>query len=320
MQESDIIKLLQQRHNHPSGIGDDAALLSHKSSPLLISKDVLVEGIHFKTSYFSPEDLAHKSLHVNISDIVAMGGIAQKVLLGISIPPNISSKYLTEFLNAFSQICRDLNIEIIGGDTTASVADFFISITIIGTPISENTIKKRSTANEKDIIAVAGNLGYSKLGLYLLQNNIHGHDIFKNSHLRPKALMEEGLFLAKSPHVNAMMDVSDGLYSDIRKLCETSNCGAKINLNTPIITKELQNACNKLKLSTQEYAFIGGEDYALLFTVSKEFYPKLAREFQQKFSCSVSKVGVITSSQTIEWEADGKLINFPYPHKEFNHF
>jgi thiamine-monophosphate kinase len=277
MKEDKIITSLKE--SFPD-LGDDAAIFGNH----IISKDILVEDVHFRRRYFDPKDLAHKAIHVNLSDIAAMGGKPLYILLGLSIPKGYS-EYVEEFLSAFTQICLDNKISLIGGDTTSSTDKLFISVTIIGT--TDNPIT-RNTANIDDVVFIVGNIGNACVGLTALENDIEGLDRFKDNLLRPEAKVEEGLWLNSLKKITSMMDVSDGLMIDLKKI-------GKILVKTESFTATtgFTEACNLLNLDPISVMLTGGEDYSLLLTVNPEYSKKLEKDFKDKFGYPLKLIGQV---------------------------
>jgi len=208
LSEEQLINLAKA--SAPEYIGDDAAILPQIDlDNYVISKDLLVENIHFRTSYCTMEDIAHKALHVNLSDIAAMGARPLFALCGAAIPLKQQPRG-AKLLQALITTANDAGVTIIGGDTTKSMSELMLSITIIG--IAENaTIKKRSTARIGDYICVAGELGAAHLGFTALEQQTKGFLPYKKVFLRPIAKQAEGLWLGKQRSISSMMDISDGL-------------------------------------------------------------------------------------------------------------
>lgn len=280
------------------GIGDDAAALFNPPSPLLITQDLLVEDVHFRLSYFSPEALAHKALHANLSDIAAMGGRSQYMLLSLSIPDSISSDWLNRFSDHLTHLCQLHQVTIIGGDTTKSPDKLYISITLLGT--SDHPIKLRSGAKPGDIICVTGNLGDAYAGLLALEKNLPGREYFKNKQLFPEARIQESIYFGKIEGITAMMDISDGLYIDLQNLCKSSSVGAEINMEAIPHSAEIEI----------ETAIQGGEDYELLLTVEPNALEKL-----QPYS--IYPIGYTTENSSINYNYKNKKIDpkiTPYLH------
>lgn len=309
LSEQKIIDTLKQSFPIAGGIGDDAAIFPLSATEsYVITKDLMLEDIHFRRSYADPISLGYKALQVNLSDIAAMGAKAQYVLLGISIPSSCKDQYIYDFLHGFTEACHNENIHLIGGDTIGSTDKLSISVTVIGIASSP---KFRTGANIGDIIAVVGNLGHAHLGLQAFEKNIQGLERFKNSFLRPQALLKEGILLGGNPSVTAMMDISDGLLTDLKKLCDSSGVAGELNTKNLENTQAFNNACKTLELDPLITMLTGGEDYGLLITVKPDSYEKLAQEFPLK------NIGKIVKDKKASISFDK---NIDKPLKEFSHF
>jgi thiamine-monophosphate kinase len=303
LSEERIIETL--RSSFPSHIGDDASVLPiSDTESYVITKDLLAEEVHFCLRYETPATIARKAVAVNISDICAMGATPKYVMLGIAIPPEYSS-FIEAFLPAFAESCKAYNVTLIGGDTIRSSSKLAISITALGTGVNLH-IKLRSHAQVGDIIFVAGNLGHADRGLKALQNNIAGLNEFKQAFLEPKALVAEGLWFGQQPHVHAMMDVSDGLFIDLQRLCKESNVGAEIELSTLAPASEI------------EHALVGGEDYGLMITVNASQSDTFQSEFTKRFRYQLKTIGKITHGNQVKLMRDSK--ESPLTHQPFSHF
>jgi thiamine-monophosphate kinase len=271
--ESSIIKSLKIAF--PEFIGDDGAVIDGcGNQKYIITKDILVEDIHFRTKYFSPSDLAHKMLHVNLSDIAAMGAAPKFIMCGIGIPEKYSS-YVDELLIEFIAACKTANVILIGGDTTKAPDKFTISITAIGECYPKN-IKYRNKAEIGDVVCVAGDLGHAHLGFVACEKSISGYSRYKNAFLRPAAKTKEGVWLGSCQFITSMMDVSDGLFIDLQRLLEASNVSGVIDVEKLKFDDAFKDACNIFSLDPLEIYLTGGEDYGLLFTVKSEYYKVLA--------------------------------------------
>ncbi len=319
LNESEIIETLRQNFNVPGGIGDDGAIFPFsETEDYVISKDLLVEDIHFKIKYMDPESLAHKALHVNLSDLAAMGAKASYILLGGSIPKGRES-YAHDFLRAFTRACKACDVVLIGGDTTASPHKLFISVTAIGRA-EKSHLKFRSQAKEGDIVCVAGNLGHAHVGLMALEKGCEGLITFKEAFLKPKALLREGLWLGSQKGVSSMMDISDGLYIDLKRLCQASGGAAEIELESLPISSDFQAACHTLKLDPREVQLTGGEDYGLLMTINCQNFQSIVNAFESSFGYPLKAVGKILK------EPLGNVIltqsghDVPFVFKPFSHF
>jgi thiamine-monophosphate kinase len=304
----------------PEYIGDDAAILPQiGGNNYVISKDLFVENVHFRTSYCTMEDIAHKALHVNLSDIAAMGARPLFALCGAAIPLKQQSQ-AAELLQALIVSANNSGVKLIGGDTTKSNSELMLSITIIGA--AENTmLKKRSTAQVGDYICIAGELGAAHLGLTALEGKLAGFLRYKKVFLHPIAKQAEGIWLGKQKSVRSMMDISDGLYTDLGKLCKASNVSAKIETNSFHLSDDFKSSCHQLNLDPLHASLTGGEDYGLLFTVEDDVYTKLANDFKQVFGYNIKKIGKIIDTSrdgsAVQITTDGACNNLslrPYEH------
>ena len=315
LSESAIIDKLKS--NFPEYIGDDAAVLPRVNGHFVVTKDLLVENIHFRRRYYSPQALAHKALHVNLSDLAAMGATPQYIVLGLAIPKCYESAWVNRFLDAFTKACCMTNVVLIGGDTTAAAGDeLFISITAMGIA-SKEIIKTRTHAKSGDVIALAGQFGHAHLGLMALESDVSGLDDYKKVFLTPRARIAEGAWLGAEPSVTAMMDTSDGVLIDLTRLCKASAVGACIYIELIQQTRAFKNACVKLGLDPTFVQWNGGEDYGLLITVDELAYPNLAQRFTNKFGYNLITIGQVTGDDGIVFLEYGqkKTVQFnPFSH------
>jgi len=253
----------------PIGIGDDAAaLLLSPSSMLLATTDMLIEGVHFDLKTTDLYSLGWKAAAVNLSDIAAMGGVPRFCLTALGIPPSLTVEQVDEFYRGFSVCIRKRGMVLVGGDTCASRKDFVITVTVLGEAVRKRVIT-RAGARPGDLLYVTGTLGDSGAGLELLKAGARsqkpGARRLIEKHLRPVPRVAEGRKLALSGLASAMIDVSDGLSSDLGHLCEQSGVGAEVFADRIPLSKELTSV-KGLKQQPLEYALSGGEDYELLFT------------------------------------------------------
>jgi len=314
LNESEIIQSLKQ--TFPEHIGDDAAILPYTDEEsYLISKDLLVEDIHFRCRYQSPESLARKALEVNLSDIAAMGGTPKFVLLGISIPESYEVS-LAAFLRSFSEACLKHQVLLIGGDTIRSSDKLSLSITVIGTIISSH-VKYRHTAKPGDWIGFIGNLGYAHLGLMALEQKLPGFESFKTKFLDPKARLNEGTWLGEQPEVNAMMDVSDGLLIDLERLAKSSHLAAEIELSNLAVNDDFEKSALSLGLDPQMTQLTGGEDYGLLVTMDSKKIESLQTSFETQFEHKILILGQMKKGFGLHFLEKGlpkNLIWTPFSH------
>jgi len=315
LNEEIIVELLAKEF--PNYIGDDAAVIPFNGDRrYVVTKDLLIEDIHFRKSYFDPESLAHKALHVNLSDIAAIGGTAKYVFMGAGLPQEYGG-YGTAFVKAFCKLCKEMDLILAGGDTVLSKNGFFISITLIGIAESRH-LKFRKGAKFGDCICIAGDLGHAHIGLTALERRVGGLKMFKNKCLRPIAKKNEGVFLGESEHIHAMMDISDGLLIDLKRLCARSKVGAEIELERLAPSDLFIAGCKELGLNPLEAMMIGGEDYGLLVIVDPSEYEEVFEQFQERFGYPLKQIGHIVDRIGVHFKKDGeeKSLNF----KPFSHF
>lgn len=297
-------------------IGDDAAAVKvSKGKSLLATTDLLTEGIHFDLRYISFYQLGAKALLVNISDIAAMAGIPKYALIAISVPDNIKVEELNEIYRGIKKTASAYKVSIIGGDTSGSKNGLMISITLLGEAKQGNIIK-RDGAKIGDKIFVTGTLGDSSAGLELLKKGKRSGYLVQ-SHLLPTPRVKEAYFIAKNRFATSMIDVSDGLSTDLNHICEQSRVGAVIYEDKIPLSKELKKA--ELKKAPLDYALSGGEDYELLFTVKrknvKNIYDAISRS-----RLSATMIGEITERKRGILLVDKRGMEMPLLPTGFNHF
>ncbi len=248
------------------GIGDDAAVIKAGNKYLVVTTDTIVEGDHFSLKYFTPEQVGKKAIEINVSDIGAMGGIPKYALVSLVLPRDIDVKIIDRIYKGMRASCSKYSVEIIGGNITHG-KQLVIDIDMVGEVKKEN-LCLRSEAKPGDFILVSDDLGSSTAGLKLFLKKIKGHEKVKKKHLEPEAkLCKVKKFLK---HINAMIDVSDGLASEITRICEQSKTGAIIFCDNIPIKNETRNAAKALKENPLDFALFGGEDFELVFTVSEK--------------------------------------------------
>ncbi len=315
----DRIRKLSSRKSSSTliGIGDDAAVLKISSSrSLLVTTDLLLEGIHFDLTYTDFYSLGWKSAAVNLSDIAAMGGVPRFCLSALGIPDGISVEQITDFYRGFNALLRVHSASLIGGDTCSSKKGLFISITAIG-EAGRSEILTRTGAAPGDRIFVTGTLGDSAAGLEILKSGgkrqaTSGRRLIQK-HLQPVPRVSEGRKLALSGCASAMMDLSDGLSSDLPHICRQSSVGAEIHEERIPLSDDLGRLVRTLTKPVMHYALSGGEDYELLFTVPP------AKSKKIKFmGLNATEIGVITTGKTIFLiGSDGKKL---FPASGYDHF
>lgn len=262
------------------GVGDDAAIIDNGDKQTLVTTDLLLEGIHFDLIYTPLKHLGYKSAVVNFSDIYAMNGTPQQITLSLGVSQRFSVEDLEEFYAGVLLACEVYGVDLVGGDTTSSLTGFTISVTCIGVA-EEKNIVYRDGAKDTDLIFVSGDLGAAYMGLQLLerekqvfsgqehqQPDFSGKEYILERQLKPEARKDIIKFLADhNIKPTAMIDVSDGLSSEILHICKQSNVGCKIFEDRLPIDFQTATMAETFNLNVSTVALNGGEDYELLFTV-----------------------------------------------------
>lgn len=296
-----------------TGIGDDCAVIPQGDETLLVTTDMLVEDVHFLRDKISPFDLGYKSLAVNLSDIAAMGGTPTAAFLCLALPKQVTVDWLDQFFEGFQTLAETAAAPLLGGDTTGSRQRLIINVAVLG-KAQDRLIKYRSAAVAGDKICVTGRLGDSGGGLQLLINNLEQESdadgrALLQAHHSPRPHLEEGRWLAAQPAVHAMMDVSDGIDSDVRRIMEASNVGAMIYLEKLPISHQLAKTASRWGWNAVELAATGGEDYCLLCTIPADQFDQLAAGFVEKFGRPLHCIGEITTGGSLNYQRNGTPID-----------
>ncbi len=264
-------------------IGDDAAVIDNSKEKTLISTDMLVEGVHFDLSYFPLKHLGYKAVISSISDIYAMNGICNQITVSIAVSNRFKLESINELYSGIKVACKNYKVDLIGGDTTSSKKGLIISVTALGIS-HKNGFVARSGAEDNDLIVVSGNLGGAYLGLQVLEREKQVFLVNPNSkpdlskyknlvqrQLRPEARIDIIEFLHDSNvKPTSMIDISDGLSSEIIHICKSSKKGCNIYEDKIPISNLTTQTCNEFNLESTTVALSGGEDYELLFTIKQE--------------------------------------------------
>lgn len=254
------------------GIGDDCAVIPQKDGiETLVSTDMLIEGSHFLLDDISPYRLGWKSAAVNISDIAGMGGRCTGSFLSFALPKGMKAEWMMEFIRGYKEISAIYGCPLLGGDTTSSPGGLCISVTVLGESPAGKSIK-RCNAKVGDLICVTGPLGDSGCGLQLILQGVERDDDGEHliaKHYLPRPRVQEGIGIAAAG-ANAMMDISDGIGSDLRHILKASGVGAEVDTSRIPISEEMRRKCSQLGWDPISIAISGGEDYELLFTISEE--------------------------------------------------
>src|ERR1700712_2372797 len=286
------------------GVGDDGAVIDPLGKQIVVTTDLLMEGVHFDLMYTPLKHLGYKSIVVNVSDVYAMNAIPTQVTLSIAFSNRFSLEALEDFYEGVYAACEKYDIDLIGGDTSTSQKGFVISITAIG-EVKQDKYVKRSTAQQGDLLCVSGDLGGAFLGLTLLerekqiflespkvQPDLENQKYVVGRLLKPEARKDIIEFFAENDIMpTAMMDVSDGLSSEILHICKQSNLGCVLYEDKIPIHDDTRNAAYKFELDPTACALSGGEDYELLFTLPQAEYDKLVLNEQ------ISVIGYMTEPE-----------------------
>jgi len=302
-----------------TSIGDDCAVLRRDDGMVdLVTLDTLVDGIHFDLTWHPPELLGRKSVSVNVSDIAAMGGRPCYALLSAALPLSCHPDWIEGFLEGFRAALRHYGVVLIGGDTVAA-AQMVFSVCVIG-EAPENRVCYRAGARAEDLVFIGGPLGEAGAGLALCRKGWQsetGAERLVKAHLDPEAQVKLGIALAESGLVHAMMDISDGLATDLAHLCAESGVGAEIVAEKIPLSPELQAAADRLALSALDLALHAGEDYCLLFTAAPE-QAESVRKIASSVSAQVSLVGRIVRGGGVRLLRADEKIDITY--QGYDHF
>ena len=291
-------------HHGFEPIGDDCTVLPMGEEALVMTTDMLVEDIHFLRGASTAEEVGEKSLMVNISDVAAMGATPIATLLSIALPESAQGEWAEGFMRGYYEASKRENVALVGGDTTASRDRISINVVAIGRAPMTN-IKRRSAAKVGDVIAVTGKLGISSKGLVdIMFGDLHTSAA--KAHRRGHARTTEGEWLGGRNEVHAMMDISDGIASDIKHIMELSNVGATIELSHIPTDYDIR------------YATTGGEDYELLLTVEAAEFEAVARALMEATGTTLTAIGTITAKKELTWLDNGMPTDMEI--RGFEHF
>ena len=286
------------------GVGDDAAVLNYKEKEVVVSTDLLTEGIHFNLIYTPLKHLGYKAAIVNFSDIYAMNAVPKQLLISLALSARFTIPMIDDLYEGIKLACEKYGVDLVGGDTSSSLTGLHIAITIIG-EAKKKKISYRNGAKINDLICVSGNLGGAYMGLQLLerekkifeedssiQPDLSGNDYILERQLKPEARKDIiDLFEKEGIIPNAMIDISDGLSSDLLHICKQSSVGCKLYTDKIPIHPETKRMADEFEMEPLVAALNGGEDYELLFTVPVSEFDKL--NTQQE----ISIIGHITDRE-----------------------
>ncbi len=285
------------------GVGDDAAVIDHFGKQTVVTTDLLIEGVHFDLSYTPLKHLGYKSVIVNLSDIYAMNATPTQITMSVGLSSRFSVEALEEFYEGVYIACEEHGVDLVGGDTSASQKGFIISVTALGEIVADKVVQ-RSSARKGDLICVSGDLGGAYIGLLFLerekkiflespqvQPDLENESYVIGRLLKPKARKDIHSFLEEKEILpTSMMDISDGLSSELLHICEKSAVGCVVFEEKLPIAEDTRKAAYKFEIDPTACALSGGEDYELLFTIRQEDYEKLTLNEQ------ISVIGYITDA------------------------
>ena len=313
--EDDLVRLIRElaRRRAPgvvTGIGDDCAVLETRGgTTLLATTDLLVEDVHFRRRWAEPADIGAKAIAVNVSDIAAMGGTPRWALVGLGCPEGTGSDEIEAFYEGALAVADAYDVVIVGGDTSASPSGWLVSVTLLGEAVRPIL---RSTAHPGDVIAVTGTLGRAAAGLAVLERDAAPPGIepalldeVTAAHLRPRPRVSEGRWLAEAGDVTAMMDLSDGLATDLGRLIGESGAGARVNVERLPVADATRMVAEALEVDAAAWATGGGEDYELLVVCKPTALARLREGLAEATSTTLTAVGEIVAGAGIRW-LDGR--------------
>lgn len=307
MNERDIIQCLLARcgveqNGLLRGIGDDCAVIEkNEQRSWLVTMDTLVESVHFDLNWHPPEKLGRKAVAVNVSDIAAMGGEPVFIFLSLGLPRGFDPSWMNSFSQGITGACREYGCMLAGGDTVMSREGVLITVTVIGEVPADQVVYRRG-AFPGDVIWVSGSLGMAAAGLEICRNGITSAvtslQPLVEAHLNPQPRVRLGRQLAESRIVHAMMDISDGLATDLSHLCAQSGVGAQIYSDRLQASPALLEATSLLRQDPIDLMIRGGEDYELVFTSSPDAESEIAA-LAESTGVAVTAIGTIVNQQGV---------------------
>jgi thiamine-monophosphate kinase len=286
------------------GVGDDAAVLEFKNKQVLVTTDLLVEGIHFDLAYMPLKHLGYKAVMVNLSDVYAMNGTATQITVSIALSNRFPLEAIEELYAGIHLACKNYKVDLVGGDTTSSTKGLLICITAIGVADKKDVVYRKG-ARPNDLLVVTGDLGASYLGMQVLerekqvfqanpnaQPDLDNYTYLVERQLKPEARKDIPVLLKElGVKPTSMIDISDGLSSEIIHICQQSKVGCSLFEDKIPLDPQVISTCEEFKIDSTMVALSGGEDYELLFTIDTDDYPKI------KANPSLTVIGHMTDQQ-----------------------
>jgi thiamine-monophosphate kinase len=284
-------------------IGDDCAVIGpYGGKVLLITTDLLIEDVHFMMGKIPPTHLGEKAVAVNLSDIAAMGGKPRHLFVSLAVPSHTAMGVLRSLYDGMKEMCRRYRVSLLGGDTSSSPRGLFINVTVVGEAV-EDEVLYRKGASPGDHICVTGTLGDSALGLKLLKGELSAPEklgqVFIDAQNRPVPQLKKAGLIAQSGLATSMIDISDGLVSDLDHICAAGHVGARIFRERLPLSREMRTLCRAKEMDPYSLAISGGEDYQLLFTVRERHVETLNSLFRKKRMPVPVDIGEITAVEGI---------------------
>ncbi len=316
--EDDLVRLIRTRAARPGAngvsrsIGDDAAVLEPSAGTLLVATtDLLVENVHFRRRWAEPADIGWKAIAVNVSDVAAMGATPRWALVALACPDAAGRDEVEAFYEGALAVCDAYGVVIVGGDTSASPTGWTVNVTLLGEAVAPLL---RSTARPGDVIAVTGSLGRAAAGLAILERDQAPPGVppaalaeLTEAHLRPRPRVAEGRWLAAAGGVTAMMDLSDGIATDLTRLVGESGTGATVDLHRLPVADATREVAAALDHDPTAWATGGGEDYELLLACERGAFERLRAGLDTSLGTALTAVGEIHAGRGVRWiDADGR--------------
>lgn len=285
---------------HVTGIGDDCAIIPINDTISHIhTTDMLIEKTHFLKDKITPYQLGFKSLAVNLSDIAAMGGSPIGSYLSIGFPKDIEVEWIEQFMKGYKALSQQEEVPLLGGDTTSSEDKIVINVGVTG-EMETHRIKKRTAAKTGDLICLTGEVGDSAGGLQVILKDLPVDEFAEKllqQHLKPYPHVSEGKWLSRFDGVHAMMDVSDGISSDLRHILKASRRKGIVDLERIPLSKALTEYSSEHDLDALELGVSGGEDYVLLLTIDPNDYEEIDEAFRDRFQKPLYRIGTIDEGE-----------------------
>jgi len=281
------------------GIGDDAAVVQCRADRHLIATcDIQIDGVHFRRASAAPYEIGWKAMAINLSDLAAMGGVPRFALISLALPAELSLRWVEELYRGLTEMGSAYGIAVIGGNLSRTAGPITVDVTLLG-EVEEGAVVRRTGARAGDRLLVTGTLGASGAGRRLVEQGIQlpGRDVLMAAHLRPSPRVHEGRTAALSALATAMIDLSDGLATDLSRLCDVNNLGVRIDAGALPIADEVRSAAAALGIDALDCALFGGEDYELLMASPPAQAGALVDRITSETGTPVTIIGTFVPSE-----------------------